>query len=222
MSTYCLRLTLFFLSVYFLVFGYYKFFFRLTTYYYNFSMAWANVFTSICTHRRIASVWLGLIEGEKSDVQTHVEIWIWMRTLCQTHHGLWSHNDFSLLANEWIYICMPHIWCCFFFLLEHLAFAVPVPPKHCRELCGVLVLLLFQIIRLHPHWSSFVRCPVRSQSSHWGCSVFAALFISIDFMPTFMVCVYAQTNHRVSFIFFRSPFFTILCYLTSAVVFCCL
>lgn len=173
---------------------------------YNFSMAWANVFTSICTHRRIASVWFGLIEGEKSDVQTHIEIWIWMRTLCQTHHGLWSHNDFSLLANEWIYICMPHIWCCFFFLLEHLAFAVPVPPKHCRELCGVLVLLLFQIIRLHPHWSSFVRCPY-VLSPRIEVALFLPLFLFPSILCPLSWCVYTHKQTIEFRLFFSGLLF---------------
>lgn len=72
---------------------------------------------------------------------------------------------------------------------------------------GVLVLVVFQIIRLHPR--QFARWPIRSLP-------FFAAALSIDFMPTFMV--YAQNKpHRVSFIFSGLVLISPCSYLTSVV-----
>lgn len=94
---------------------------------------------------------------------------------------------------------MPHIWCSFF-----LFFNIS-QPLLCRELCGVLVLVF-------PNYS-VTPSLVRSLASTFALSTFALclplfLFPSI-LCPLSCRIIYAQTNHRVSFSFFRSPFFTI-------------
>lgn len=106
-------------SLRFIIFFLLSFF--LTTYYYNFSQfaqAKKRFFMSICTHRTLYCFGLVLLKKEKKVTCRHTtHTHIYEYEYSSIRRGLWSCNDFSLLENEWIYICMPHIWWLFFSIL---------------------------------------------------------------------------------------------------------
>lgn len=157
MSTYCLRLTLFFFSVLFsLRFSFFYYLLLTTT-----SRLLGQTFTSICTHHYIASVWFYWRKKETPRIHTMAFDHI-MTFRC------WKMNEF---------ICMPHIWRLFFlspfgfaFFFFNISFAI---------LCCNIGEFMWCSSSSFPNYSATPLLP------NVEVAVFAAL--SIDFMPSFMV-----------------------------------